>query len=90
LDSIDTRISVLTSTFDQWKDLGTPFSSEILIHVHHVSRDLYLYYQDVEKYRINSSGTDIFAQPISVKGNIQGGLGILGAEIIQEAVLIYQ
>ncbi|MBL4650098.1 MAG: DUF4249 family protein [Aureispira sp.] len=90
LDSIHTKISVLTHTFDQLTLLGTPFNSEILIHVHHVSKDLYLYYLDVEKYRINSSGTDIFAQPISVRGNIQGGLGILGAEIIQEAVLVYQ
>ena len=89
-DSIHTKIGVLTSTFDQWVDYGTPFSSEILIQVHHVSKDLYDYYQDVEKYRINSSGTDIFAQPVPVKGNIQGGLGILGTEIIQEAVLVYQ
>lgn len=89
-DSIHTKISVLTSTFDQWVDYGTPFSSELLIHVHHVNRDLYNYYQDVEKYRINTSGTDIFAQPVPVRGNIQGGLGILGAEEVQEAVLVYQ
>lgn len=90
LDSIHTQISVLTSTFDQWVDIGAPFSSEILIQVHHVSQDLYHYYQDVEKYRINSSGTDIFAQPVPVRGNIQGGLGILGTETVQEAVLVYQ
>lgn len=90
LDSIHTKIGVLTKTFDQWVLAGTPFNSEILIHVHHVSEDLYSYYQDIEKYRLNSSGTDIFAQPISVRGNIQGGLGILGAEVIQEAVLVYQ
>lgn len=89
-DSIFTKIGVLASTFDQWVDLGIPFSSEILIQVHHVSKDLYDYYQDVEKYRINSSGTDIFAQPVPVRGNIQGSLGILGAETIQEAVLVYQ
>jgi len=89
-DSVHTKISVLTSTFDQWIDYGIPFSSEILIHVHHVSEDLYNYYQDVEKYRINSSGTDIFAQPVPVRGNIQGGLGIFGTEIVQEAVLVYQ
>ncbi|WMX12581.1 DUF4249 family protein [Aureispira sp. CCB-E] len=89
-DSIFTRIGVLTHTFDQWVDYGNPFSSELLIHVHHVSEDLYDYYQDVEKYRINSSGTDIFAQPVPVRGNVQGGLGILGTEIVQEAVLIYQ
>ncbi|MFT5648173.1 MAG: hypothetical protein ACI976_002870 [Aureispira sp.] len=90
LDSIYTRISVPSSPFDSLVNDGAPFNSEILIHVHHASKDLYRYYQDVEKYRINSSGTDIFAQPISVRGNIQGGLGILGAEVIQEAVLIYQ
>jgi hypothetical protein len=90
LANIQTKINVLTSTFDQWVDAGTPFSSEVLIHVHHVSRDLYNYYQDVEKYRINSSGTDIFAQPVPVRGNMQGGLGILGAEIVQEAILVYQ
>jgi hypothetical protein len=90
LDSIHTKISVLASEFDKQVDNGTPFSSEILIQVHHVNQDLYEYYQDVEKYRINSSGTDIFAQPVPVRGNIQGGLGILGAETVQEAVLIYQ
>jgi hypothetical protein len=89
-DSIHTKISVLANTFDQWNDLGIAFSSEILVRVHHVSKDLYNYYQDVEKYRINSSGADIFAQPVPVRGNIQGALGILGTEIIQEAVLVYQ
>jgi len=90
LDSIDTKVGVLTNTFDQWLDYGIPFSCQIHIKVHHVNRDLYRYYQDVEKYRINSSGTDIFAQPVFVRSNMQGGLGILGAEIIQEAILVYQ
>ncbi|CAA6829224.1 MAG: Unknown protein [uncultured Aureispira sp.] len=90
LDSIHTKISVPVDIFDLWATPGTAFNGKILIHVHHVSKDLYNYYQDVEKYRINSSGTDIFAQPIPVKGNIQGGLGILGAEIIQESILVYQ
>jgi hypothetical protein len=90
LDSIRTKIGVLASTFDKWTDLNIPFTSEILIHVHHVSKDLYDYYQDVEKHRINSLGTDIFAQPVPVRGNVQGGLGLLGTEIIQEAVVVYQ
>lgn len=89
-DSIFTQIGVLADIFDQLDQAGTPFFSAIEIRVHHVSDDLYDYYQDVEKYRINSSGTDIFAQPVPVRGNIQGGLGILGAEIVQETILIYQ
>lgn len=88
-DSIFTQIGVLTDAFDRLDQSLGPFYSEIQIKIHHVNDDLYDYYQDVEKYRINSSGTDIFAQPVPVRGNIQAGLGILGAEVIQEAILVY-
>lgn len=81
---LHTELAVLTATFDNWKeDLGQNFSSELLIRVHHVSTELYKYYKEVEQYR-SHTGNDIFAQPVPVHNNALEGLGIMGAEVIQE------
>ncbi|WP_264792937.1 DUF4249 domain-containing protein [Aureispira anguillae] len=87
-DSIHTKIAVVSSTLDQWP-VGPNISNEILVNIHHVNREQYEYYKDVEKYRINTNGNDIFAQPIPVRGNMQGGLGFFGGETSQQAVLSY-
>lgn len=91
-DSIRSKVGVLSNTFDQWKkEYGSSFlRSDIIIKIHHVNEDLYNYYKDVEKYRINTSGTDIFAQPVQVRGNVDGGLGIFGGEVIREIRLNYR
>lgn len=90
-DSISTQIGVLTETFDQWRTQFDSLNSttELLINVHHANKALYEYYKDVEKYRINTNSTDIFAQPIHIRGNMQSGLGFFGGECIQQAILSY-
>ena len=80
--SYTTRLAVEKDEGDEEEEL--PEGVEVLwtVRVNSVSEDLYKYLKTLERY--NLSNGELFAEPVEIYSNINGGLGIFGGFMAKE------